>query len=108
MTVRAMGPIKFFNPEPRESSLERWFVGQVKKLGGKAFKFTSPGHRSVPDRIVIFPYEHIFLVELKRKGKHSTPKQKDEQNFWFDYGFAVYVADSKEACMAVLKAERVL
>jgi hypothetical protein len=100
--------IKFFNPTPRESSLERWFVRKVKELGGKAYKFTSPGHRSVPDRIIIFPYEHIFLVELKRKGKHATPKQKDEQNFWFNYGFAVYQCDSKEACIEVLRIEGVL
>jgi len=105
MTVRALGPIKFFNPEPRESSLERWFVGQVKKRGGKSYKFTSPGHRSVPDRINIFPTEHIFLVELKRRDKKPTPKQWEEIMFWRGFGFRVYVCDTKESCLEVLNNE---
>jgi len=103
-----MGPIKYFNPEPRESTLEGWLVRTVRKLGGKAYKFTSPGHRSVPDRIIIFPEEHIFLCELKRRGKKPTPKQWQEIGFWRSFGFDVYVCDSKELCMAMLREQFVL
>jgi hypothetical protein len=108
MTVRAIGPIKFYDPTPRESSLERWFVTLVRKLGGKAYKFVSPGHRSVPDRIVVFPCAHLFLVELKRKGRKPTPKQWGEILFWRKMGFDVYVCDDKPSCMAMLADQYVL
>lgn len=99
------GAVKKFNTEPRESALEAWYVRQVKELGGKAYKFTSPGHRSVPDRITIFPFGHLFLVELKRRGKKPTPKQWGEINFWRMMGFRVYVCDTKELCIAMLEIE---
>ncbi len=44
----------------RESLIEKHLVAEVKKAGGVAFKFVSPGHRSVPDRIVLLPGGSIF------------------------------------------------
>lgn len=38
-----------------EKELERKFMYTIKKLGGKAYKFVSPGNAGVPDRIVILP-----------------------------------------------------
>ena len=38
-----------------EKEIEKILVTEVKKLGGKAYKFVSPGNSGVPDRIVIFP-----------------------------------------------------
>ena len=39
----------------REKEIEKILVSEVKKLGGRAYKWTSPGNDGVPDRIVIFP-----------------------------------------------------
>ena len=48
-----------------EKEIEKILVVEVKKLGGKAYKFVSPGNSGVPDRIVIFPKKPPVFVELK-------------------------------------------
>lgn len=49
----------------KESDIEKVLVSEVKKLGGRAFKWISPGNDGVPDRIVIFPDKQPVFVELK-------------------------------------------
>ena len=49
----------------RVQDIERYLVLGVKKLGGRAYKFTSPGNSGVPDRIVILPKARPIFVELK-------------------------------------------
>lgn len=57
----------------RESEIEKILVNEVKKLGGRAYKWVSPGNDGVPDRIVIFPEERPVFVELKTDtGKLSA------------------------------------
>lgn len=54
-----------------ESDIEKVFVRGVKDLGGKAYKFVSPGNDGVPDRLVILNGQ-VEFVELKQeKGKLS-------------------------------------
>ena len=48
-----------------ERDIEKKLVAGVKKLGGRAYKFVSPGNIGVPDRIVIWPDGKIDFVELK-------------------------------------------
>ena len=48
-----------------EKDIEKLFRDEIKKAGGKAYKFTSPGNDGVPDRIVMLPGGHIVFVELK-------------------------------------------
>lgn len=56
----------------RESEIEKILVTEIKKLGGTAYKWVSPGNDGVPDRIVIFPNKPPIFVELKTdKGKLS-------------------------------------
>ena len=52
----------------RERDIEKCLVSEVKKLGGRAYKWTSPGNDGVPDRIVIFPGRPPVFVGLKRGG----------------------------------------
>jgi hypothetical protein len=55
-----------------EKHIEQHLVREVKKRGGVAYKFTSPSHRGVSDRIVCLPGQTWF-VELKQpKGKLSA------------------------------------
>lgn len=60
----------------RERDIEKCLVGEVKKLGGRAYKWTSPGNDGVPDRIVIFPGRPPVFVELKVESGRLTPLQK--------------------------------
>ncbi len=57
----------------RESEIEKILTTEVKKLGGRAYKWVSPGNDGVPDRIVIFPGKPPVFVELKTDtGKLSA------------------------------------
>lgn len=46
---------------------------EIKKLGGKSYKFVSPGNSGVPDRIIFLPEGKIFFIELKTKK--GTPSK---------------------------------
>lgn len=61
-----------------EKKIETYLRVQVKKVGGKAYKFVSPAQRSVPDRIVVMPEGVISFVEVKRTGGRITEGQKFE------------------------------
>lgn len=57
----------------RESELERILVDEIRKAGGKAYKWVSPGNDGVPDRIVFLPEGRIYWIELKTdRGKVSA------------------------------------
>lgn len=58
-----------------EKNIERKLVRDVKRLGGWALKFTSPGQAGVPDRILLFPGK-VYFVELKAPGKTLRPLQE--------------------------------
>lgn len=60
----------------RESTIEKHFVAQVKKLGGVAYKFTSPAHRGVADRVVCLPDGSTHFVELKAPNGRLSELQK--------------------------------
>ena len=56
-----------------EKQIEAYFVKKVKELGGVAYKFTSPAHRGVADRVVCLPDGSTWFVELKtEKGRLSA------------------------------------
>jgi hypothetical protein len=60
----------------RESTIEKHLVAQVKAIGGMAYKFTSPAHRGVADRIVCLPNGQTWFVELKAPGGRLSELQK--------------------------------
>ncbi len=59
-----------------ERDIERRLVDGVKKLGGRAYKWVSPGSNGVPDRIVILPGGKIIFIELKTTTGRLTDLQK--------------------------------
>ena len=86
----------------RESEIERRLAVSVKKLGGMAVKFVSPGLDGVPDRIILLPGRKIAFVELKAPGKKTRPLQEKRKRQLEGLGFPVYVIDSPEQIGGVL------
>lgn len=80
----------------RERDIEEYLRKQVKKAGGKAYKFESPGNDGVPDRLVIFPGNQIYFVELKAPGKKPRPLQEKQMRDLTKFGCDVLVIDSKD------------
>lgn len=80
----------------RERDIEQYGVRQIEAAGGKAYKFTSPGRRSVPDRIVLWPEGIADFIEFKAPGQKPTPLQAREHEKLRALGFPVMVIDSKE------------
>lgn len=60
----------------KEAEIETILVREVKKLGGIAYKWVSPGNDGVPDRIVVFPERRPVFVELKTEKGRLTALQK--------------------------------
>lgn len=58
-----------------EKEIESYFVKQVKRMGGHAYKFVSPSNRGVADRVVCLPDGTTHFVELKRPGGKISPLQ---------------------------------
>lgn len=74
----------------------------VKKMGGMAVKFVSPGLDGVPDRIVLLPNKKMAFVELKAPGKKLRPLQEKRRSQLEALGFPVYVIDGAEQIGGVL------
>lgn len=88
----------------RERELEKMFTTEVKKVGGVALKFVSPGFDGMPDRLVLMPGGRTFFVELKRPGEKPRPLQRARHRMLYSFGFAVFVVDSIEKLDEVLNA----
>jgi len=60
----------------RERDVERILVNGIRELGGKAFKFVSPGNDGVPDRLIVMPEGKVCFVELKQRYGTLSGLQK--------------------------------
>jgi len=79
-----------------ERDIEKHLVQQVAKLGGKAYKWSSPANKAVPDRICCLPKGLIKIVECKATNKEPTPLQWKVIKSLRDLGHEVFVVDTKE------------
>lgn len=59
-----------------EKKIEQKLCSEVKKRGGMAVKFVSPGLDGVPDRLVLFQGGVSAFVELKAPGRKMRPLQE--------------------------------
>lgn len=79
VATKAGQNIKLLNLERveslKEKDIEKRLVNGVKSLGGRCYKWVSPGNSGVPDRIVLLDGETIF-VELKRGDGVVSPIQE--------------------------------
>jgi hypothetical protein len=59
-----------------EKQVEAYFKKVVEQLGGKSYKFTSPAHRGVADRVACLPNGATWFVEIKTEGGKLSELQK--------------------------------
>ena len=60
----------------KEKEIEIYFDWAVQRVGGRTWKFTSPGRKGVADRIACLPDGQTWFVELKTKGGRLSELQK--------------------------------
>lgn len=58
-----------------ERDVERYLVKRVEAIGGRAYKFVSPGRAGVADRIVCLPTGETWFVEVKTEGGRMSALQ---------------------------------
>lgn len=80
----------------KESSIEATLREHVRKLGGLALKFVSPGFTGVPDRLILLPGGVIWFVETKSKTGTLSPRQRYVKKQLEALGFIVKIINSKE------------
>lgn len=80
----------------RESTLERRLVREIKKIGGEAPKWVSPGNRGVPDRIILLPNGQTVYVEMKAPGEALSPLQERWKRKLQNMGHRHFKIDSVE------------
>ena len=86
----------------REKSIESKLAAEVRKHGGLAPKFVSPGLDGVPDRLILLPSGKAAFAELKATGKTLRPLQAVRKRQLEALGFRVFVIDSTEQIGGVL------
>ena len=86
----------------REKNIESKLAAEVRRRGGLAPKFVSPGLDGVPDRLLLLPGGRIAFAELKASGKTLRPLQAVRKRQLEALGFRVFVIDSTEQIGGVL------
>lgn len=88
-----------------EKELERHLAKAVKDRGGVCYKFSSPGHVGVPDRIVALPNGKTGFVEVKNpEGGELSPIQVYELKRLTRLGHKSFVLNKPEMINQILDA----
>lgn len=74
-----------------EKEIEKYLNDNIKKLGGRTYKFISPGQSGVPDRIIFLPGGKIYFIELKRVEGNPSALQKLQHRRFKKLGHEVKV-----------------
>lgn len=88
-----------------ESAFEKTVCLCVKKCGGRAFKWVSPGCTGVPDRICLFPGARIVFIEVKRPDEKDglKPRQRKIIELLRSFGFEVWRISDKQELLLRLR-----
>lgn len=79
-----------------ESKIEKKLCDGIKALGGRAYKFVSPGISGVPDRIVCLPNGTVVFAELKSQRGVLSKQQLHRIEELRRMKHRVYVLNSEE------------
>lgn len=86
-----------------EKNIESKLRDKIKQLGGRAYKFVSPGNAGVPDRLVVLPKGKIYFVELKRPGEKTRVLQDRQIAFLRKLGFEVLIISNEKELEKFIK-----
>lgn len=92
-----------------EKEIEKKLVEGIRRLGGRAYKWVSPGSNGVPDRIIVMPGGRILFVELKTSTGVVSKLQKMQIRMLSQMGCDVRVVfgmDGVQDLLDRLTAER--
>lgn len=90
-------------PRESEASLEGFFRKRVRLVGGYTVKL-APTEAGIPDRLVIFPGNRLYLVELKAEGGRLSPIQQVlHQRLYDNYDVPVYVLTGRAEILTWLR-----
>lgn len=76
-----------------EKEIEKEIGRFAKSLGCLYYKFSSPAHRGVPDRIIVEPDGGVLWLEIKAPGKKPTKLQERELQKLTECGQHAYWVD---------------
>lgn len=81
-----------------EAELERKICECIRRHGGRAFKFVSPGAPGVPDRLCVLPGGRLIFIEVKRPGRKDglSVQQKKIIGWLRKLGCTVWVINDYE------------
>jgi hypothetical protein len=79
----------------------------VRNRGGLCEKFTSPGTRDVPDRLVTWPWGEMDLVETKAPGQKPRAGQTRDHRERAKLGIPVYLLSTPDEVWAYLRGRGV-
>lgn len=91
-TYVTRGDIQSTDKHRLEKDVEEKWCKVARKAGWKAYKFSSPGNSSVPDRMFV-RNGFVFFIEFKRPGGKPTPNQIEEHKELRKRGMTVLVID---------------
>ena len=80
----------------REKYVEQRLIKAVRRSGGLALKFVSPGFNGVPDRLLLFMGGKAAFAEVKAPGLKPRPLQSQRMEQLRKLGFKVFVIDGVE------------
>jgi len=84
-----------------EKEIEKKVCAYARSKGCLTYKFVSPTQRGVPDRIIIYRGEAMF-IEFKQRGKTPTKLQEHKIAELRTHDMRVLVVDNLEYGMAVI------
>jgi len=85
-----------------ERDIERKAVKEAEKDGWLSYKFASPAHRGVPDRIFI-KRGHVVFIEFKTPTGKTTKLQERELEIINSHGATAAVAHSIDEALGILR-----
>ena len=87
-----------------EKEIEKRVCEYAKSRGWQPYKFTSPSHAGVCDRIMV-GVGKVLWVEFKAPGKKPTPLQKRHHELLASLNHRVYVVDSVDLGKEIIDHE---
>ena len=86
-----------------ERDIENRLVRKIRAIGGKAYKFVSPGNAGVPDRIIALKGGYTLFVELTAPNGKVSNLQRKQIQFLRDLGCCVEVIQSYKQVDALVE-----